>query len=111
MKDWDDCDKNKTEKTCTENENRCGKGLVIQNYAGVSHSFYGKGCASSSDCDPDKAEMCKSSHPNVSVTECEINCCSGDLCNGAKVPTVSVIILLACVLVAFLHEASKDVNI
>ena len=103
FKDWDDCDKNKTEETCSEGRNRCGKGLAILNHGGVSHSSYGKGCATSSDCDPDKVEMCKPPDSTFAVTECEINCCSGDLCNGAKVPMVSAIMLLACVLVAFLR--------
>ena len=101
--DWNDCDKNKTEETCTEGNNRCGKAVVILNHGGVSFSFYGKGCASPSDCDPDTSEACKSYDPTVAVTECEINCCSGDLCNGAKVPMVSAIMLLACALVAFLR--------
>ena len=103
LKDWDDCDKTKTEDTCVGGADRCGKVLVTGKQGGVSISVYAKGCSLSSACDAAKSKLCKSSDPTVSVTECEINCCSGDLCNGAKVPMVSAIILLACVLVAFLR--------
>ena len=79
------------------------KALVTGKQGGISVSLYAKGCSPSSDCEAAKSELCKSSDPAVAVTECEINCCSGDLCNGAKVPMVSAIMLLACVLVAFLR--------
>ena len=102
LKGWDDCDKTKTEATCAEGENRCGKALVTTKQGGASVSLYAKGCGRSSDCDAAKPELCKSSDPTVSVTECEINCCSGDLCNGAKVPMVSAIMFLACSFLAFL---------
>ena len=103
LKDWDDCDKTKKEVACAFGADRCGKALVTGKQGDVSISVYAKGCSESSACDAAKSELCKSSDPTVSVTECEINCCSGDLCNGAKVPMVSAIMLLACVLVAFLR--------
>ncbi|XP_020600598.1 lymphocyte antigen 6 complex locus protein G6d-like [Orbicella faveolata] len=101
LKDWDDCDK--TEVTCARGADRCAKALVTGKQGEASVSVYAKGCSLSSTCNADKSELCKSSDPKVSVTECEINCCSGDLCNGAKVPMVSVFMLLACVLAAFLR--------
>ena len=50
-------------------------------------------CASLLDLTP------QSLSPSAKLT----HCCSGDLYNGAKVPMVSAIMLLACVLVAFLR--------
>ena len=106
LKDWDDCDKIKKEVTCAGGENRCEKAYVTGKQGGVSLSGYRKGCSNSSVCDTAKSEFCNPSDPTVSVAECEINCCSGDLCNGrngtkvpngAKVPMVSAIMLLACV--------------
>ena len=109
LKDWDDCDNTKKEVTCADGENYCEKAYATGKHGGVSVSVYRKGCSSSSDCDTAKSEVCNPSDPTVSVAECEINCCSGYLCNeakvpkgakvlnGAKVPMVSAIMLLACV--------------
>ncbi|XP_020600610.1 lymphocyte antigen 6H-like isoform X2 [Orbicella faveolata] len=103
LKDWDDCDKIKTEVTCVPGADRCAKALVTGKQGEVSISAYAKGCSFPSTCNADESVFCKSPDPKVSVTKCDINCCSGDLCNGAKVPMVSAIMLLGCVLVAFLR--------
>ena len=34
---------------------------------------------------------------------CEAYCCDKDLCNGVAVPVASVVIIVACVLVALRH--------
>ena len=67
----------------------------------VSFAVYGKGCDISSQCDTDTADFCKSD--TGKVKKCEINCCSGDLCNGGRVPMVSAIMLLTSALVALLR--------
>ena len=39
----------------------------------------------------------------IDVRKCKIYYCSGDLCNGGKVPMISAIMFFACALVAFLR--------
>ncbi|XP_078356802.1 uncharacterized protein LOC144641627 [Oculina patagonica] len=102
-KSWVDFDSNKKEVTCPSSLNRCGKAFVSGKRDEASFARYVKGCGDSLECHADTSELCNSSDPSVKITECDIYCCSGDLCNGAKVPVVSAIMLLACALVAFLR--------
>ena len=92
-KSWDDCKDSTIQVNCSNNQNLCGKENVK---AGI-HDLYAKGCANSSVCIPN----CQKRNPSVKITKCEVDCCKGDLCNGAKVPMVSAIMLLSCAIVAF----------
>ena len=100
-KGWDDCASIKIEATCVSGLDRCIKVLKESTAGGVSVALYGKSCGDSQQCTPDTSPFCKSDLGEVK--KCEINCCSGDLCNGGKVPMVSAMMLLACALVAFLR--------
>ena len=100
-KSWDDCASNKKETTCPSGSDRCGKAFIEGKAADVSVAIYGKGCSAKALCD-DRDKYCKAAaQVGMTVSKCEVNCCEGDLCNGAKVPMVSAILLLACALVAF----------
>ena len=81
-----------------DSEDRCGKANVKEESSVEADEVFSKGCATSSQC---SAKDCKLNDPSVKITKCEINCCKGDLCNGAKVPMVSAIMLLSCAIVAF----------
>lgn len=98
IKSWDDCAANKKETTCVSGQDRCGKMYVDGKIGDVGYEGFSKGCAANAACNKD---ACKNINPSLSVSKCDINCCEGDLCNGAKVPVVSAIVLLACALVAF----------
>ena len=87
--------------TCSSGLDDCGKAFLSGKDGGTSVEVYVKNCAASSACNPDASALCKHSDP--SITECDIYCCSGDLCNGATVPVVSAIMLTACAFVAFLY--------
>ena len=87
-----------TQLTCPDAEDRCGKEDVKGEISGKTSETFAKGCAKSSDC---SAKNCKKGNPSVKITKCEIDCCKGDLCNGAKAPMVSFIMLLSCAIVAF----------
>ena len=100
-KSWDDCASVRKEMTCDSSSNRCIKGMKDGTQDDVSFALYAKGCAESSACDRDSSKFCKSDEGKVK--KCEISCCSGDLCNGGKVPMISAIMLFACALVAFLR--------
>ena len=104
-KGWDDCATNKKEVDCStlgSQYDRCGKAFVDGKVADVSIAVYAKGCSASSVC---SQNSCKAfvQDPSTTIKKCELDCCDGDLCNGAKVPMVSAIMLLACALVAFLR--------
>ena len=104
-KDWDSCDSVRKEVTCDPNEDRCVKRMKEGTQDDVSFTVYYKGCVQSSECDAaDTADFCKTDKgESGEIKKCDNKCCSGDLCNGGKVPMVSAIMLLACALVAFLR--------
>ena len=81
-----------------DSQDRCGKADVKAESSAATVEGFAKGCATSSDC---SAKNCKSIYSSLKITKCEINCCKGDLCNGAQVPMVSAIMLLACAILAF----------
>ena len=59
-----------------------------------------KGCYPKVYCDGD---FCGNLTPDQGdkITKCKFDCCVTDLCNGAKAPLMSTLLLFACVLVAF----------
>ena len=96
-KSWDDCTKKEvdcpavTDITCVK---AYGEGKV----EGASSKGFIKGCFVKSLCNND---FYKKQLPGVTFSKCDINCCDSDLCNGAKVPMMSTLLLFACVLVVF----------
>ena len=91
-KGWDDCAERKTEKECPFFADRCGKYKVEGSSGQMSAAVFAKGCATKIQYDKDdKSELCKFSGPKG----------QGNLCNGAKVLTVSGVLLLACTLLTF----------
>ena len=98
LKSWDDCKSRTKEETCLYSQDRCGKAHVKAEISVATVEGFVKGCSTSSNC---KAKNCKLIYPDVKITKCEIDCCKGDLCNGAQVPMVSPIMPLACAILAF----------
>lgn len=98
-KSWDDCEDVKAEMTCPTGFDRCLKGYVHYKVQGASVEGFEKGCLTAELCQNfDKIAFCEGEG-----RKCEINCCSGDLCNAATLQLVSTIVLIACALVALLH--------
>ena len=98
LKSWDECKDKVKQVTCSSGHNRCAKANIKAESAAAAAEVFVKGCTTSSAC---SASNCKSIYPSVAITKCDIDCCTGDLCNGAQVPMVSVIMLLACAILAF----------
>ncbi|XP_073238825.1 uncharacterized skeletal organic matrix protein 2-like [Porites lutea] len=69
--------------TCTSGYDSCGKIYFDGKVAGTGVEGYGKSCAIKSGCNKD---LCKAMQAGIAIDKCEVNCCQGDLCNGAKVP-------------------------
>ncbi|CAH3165230.1 unnamed protein product [Porites evermanni] len=97
-KSWDDCKNNTEEVSCSDSDDRCVKFHIKAETSGVTDEVFAKGCTTSSKC---REKNCKKFAPSAKITKCEVNCCKGDLCNGAQVPMVSAIMLLACAIVGF----------
>ena len=94
LKIWDECKSTMKQVTCLDSQDRC----VNADIRNESSRVFAKGCSNSSVCD---AKNCKSIYPSAKIIKCRIDCCKGDLCNGAKVSMVSTIMLLACAIAAF----------
>ena len=98
-KSWDDCEDVKKEITCPAGYDRCLKGYVHYKEEGASLEGFEKNCLTTALCENfDSLDLCKGEG-----RKCEIDCCSGDLCNAAALQLVSTIVLVACALVALLH--------
>ena len=101
---WDDC---KTqEMTCPSSANRCAKLYTKEKIHGNTITGYVKSCWSESSCkDYKSGPACQGKE------ECQLDCCSGDLCNTAvrgntaAMQVVSVVFLVLC---AFLASVIKN---
>ena len=91
---WYFCDSIKTKVNCSSSENRCSKAHQDIKNVGFRVTSYGRGCMSAEDCkNATDTDACKEG-------TCELDCCSGDLCNAATVPLVSAIIFTVCAVLA-----------
>ena len=99
LKDWGDCETNRVETTCASGFDSCGKIFLDGEVAGVSFKTYYKDCSVKAGCNKD---LCKQvGQSGATINDCKVDCCESDLCNGAKVPLVSAILLFACAFLAF----------
>ncbi|XP_015758453.1 PREDICTED: lymphocyte antigen 6 complex locus protein G6d-like isoform X1 [Acropora digitifera] len=90
---WDDC---KTQEiTCPSSANRCSKAYTKVKQDGNTITGYAKSCFPESSCKDYKSGLlCKGTE------DCQLNCCSGDLCNTAAMQVVSVVFLVLCAFLA-----------
>ena len=108
VESWDDCKNTTEETTCMDGFDRCLTQEVKSESPQKTDKFFLKGCAISSLCSLG-SKNCRPTDPSAKITKCEVDCCKGDLCNaadkgadnGAKLPIVSAIMLLACAFAAF----------
>ena len=89
----DDCKSNQKELDCAGLD-RCAK--TTTEYG--STKSYLKLCMAKITCDNSDVYLkaCKA----FSGGTCTLDCCEGDLCNGGTAPMVSVLLMMACVLMA-----------
>ena len=96
---WDDCKHTAKQVNCSDTQDRCGAREVKYKSSDVAVIMFSKGCVSSPTCSEKYCKSFKSSR-SLKITKCKLDCCKGDLCNGAKVPMVTAIMLLANAIVA-----------
>ena len=90
----DDCNKNKKELDCTSSFDRCG--TMTTEFS--STKSYIKSCTTKAVCDAANSgvlKLCKDAGGT-----CKYDCCDEDLCNGGAAPMISVLLMVACALVA-----------
>ncbi|XP_015758457.1 PREDICTED: uncharacterized protein LOC107337742 [Acropora digitifera] len=90
---WGDC---KTQEiTCGSSANRCAKAYIKYKHDGNTYTEYKKYCLTESSCkDYKNSPLCQWKE------ECQLDCCSGDLCNTAAIQVVSVVFLVLCAFLA-----------
>ena len=82
-----------------DEQERCAKLTLTGKRGDQTIATYSKLCIRGQSCVVDDCGE-KFSDPSITTTSCSISCCDFDLCNGATVPMISAIILLACALQA-----------
>ena len=93
-KGFEECASNNT-LTCPTGLDRCYESTQIYG----SFKSYSKGCQSTVLCDNKDTflKVCEA----VGGSTCKLDCCDSDLCNGGIKPMVSVLLMVACALLAF----------
>ena len=87
---------------------RCGKVHTKFKSGGKSFKLYGRGCITPAECNNAKTTVlkaCEDAKAAGADADCEISCCSGDLCNAGVTPVVSGLLILSCALVALFRWA------
>ena len=100
-KDWSECSKIQEKVKCAPGSDQCFKLFFDGQKGHVSDETYKKGCTTNSSCSQAE-ELCKKAEFGPGI-KCELTWCTGDLCNAVALPTISFIIVKACVVVYFLN--------
>lgn len=103
---WDDCKHSTKQVNCSDTQDRCGAREVKYKSSDVAVIMFSKGCVSSPTCSEKYSKSFNGSR-SLKITKCKLDCCNGDLCNGAKVPMVGAIMLLASAIVAVARYVSR----
>ena len=111
-KSWDDCASIQKVVACDSGNETCAN-IHYHSTSGdlaMSVESYARKCSAKSAYDNE--ELCKEFAPKgATIKKCKVNCCEGKLCNGARVPLASVILLLACALLAFVCSESASCEV
>lgn len=100
---WDDCVSAQKEMTCALGNDRCGSVFVDVKSSAGSAATYAKGCLSHSECvggvDCCSGNLCNSGIPETSIAQVK----NSGIPSSVLGPVVSVIMVLACSIVAFVR--------
>ena len=82
---------------------RCGKvHTEFKMNDRIPRKIYARGCGTKAICDKmsEHMKLCEDAKAKGQDAKCEMNCCSGNLCNAGATPVVSSLLILSCALVA-----------
>ena len=96
-KSWEDCSAGLSKLSCPQSDPICYKAHHTTN-DGTFQQF-GKSCGPESFCDKKSNPVCKD---HLGPSECIVDCCDDDLCNGSPVAGVSGLVVTSCILVMIL---------
>lgn len=82
--------------TCPLGYDRCGNGYVERRGTGNLITGYSRGCANEKECDAATNTACNKDDGSTKVTECEITCCQGSLCNDETKVTKNALQCQSC---------------
>jgi len=103
---WDQCDEDRKEVTCPEDhEEACSK--VFYNHELHDRQTHTKFCEKKSQCKNTSNPICKAAE--TQNAQCEVHCCTHDMCNAGSATAISGILLVACVvLLVFSLQVEED---
>ena len=105
---WKQCDDNREIVTCPEeHEEACSK--VFYSHELHDRETHTKFCEIKSQCTSTSNPVCKAAEAHEA--QCEVYCCTHDLCNAGSTTAVSAILLVACtVLLVVSLSLEEDFN-
>ncbi|XP_020604392.1 uncharacterized protein LOC110043294 [Orbicella faveolata] len=98
-KSWEDCSTDLSQLPCPQSDAICYKTHYTTNDG--SFQTFGKSCGPESFCEKESNPICKD---HLGPSECIVNCCDEDLCNGSPIARVSGLAVMSCILVMILYR-------
>ncbi|XP_020914115.1 lymphocyte antigen 6F isoform X2 [Exaiptasia diaphana] len=93
-----DCESRQEQVACDKDEDTCIKGDISYQLHSQDHKSFRKYCAVSSKCDKEQNPQCKTAALGENI-ECNIHCCSLNLCNAGSSVIVSGVVMVAAFIV------------
>ncbi|XP_020604268.1 uncharacterized protein LOC110043176 [Orbicella faveolata] len=102
---WNQCDDIRETVTCPdEHEEACSK--VLYNHELHGRKTHTKFCEMKSQCTSTSNPVCKAAESHNA--ECEVHCCTHDLCNAGSATAISGILLVACAVLLVVSLSLED---
>ncbi|KXJ27128.1 uncharacterized protein LOC110237659 [Exaiptasia diaphana] len=101
---WAMCMRNRYVQECKPGQTRCYKVAVDTYYDDARVTRYTRGCTTDKHCYEETLDDCKGGTNQEHPLQCDVYCCSGELCNASTFPIVSVIFTMTCALFAMLFH-------
>ena len=102
---WHQCEKHRETVTCPEeHEEVCSK--VLYDHELHSRQTYTKFCDMKSQCTNTTQPICKAAETHNA--QCEVHCCTHDLCNAGSATAVSGILQIACAVLLLMFLSVEE---
>lgn len=102
---WDHCKKRVKVVDCPQtHDEACSK--IFYDHELHDRKTYTKFCEKTSQCTNESNPVCKAAKAHGA--QCEVHCCTYDLCNAGSATTISGVLLVTCALVLVFYQAPQD---